>query len=521
MRLPNVVYILADDMGYGDVGYLNPECKFPTPNLDRIAREGMIFTDAHSSSSVCTPSRYSILTGRYCWRTYLKTGVTHGADDALVEEGRETVASLLKRAGYKTAVVGKWHLGWTWGAKRGCEDGIDRTANTGDGAAMDWIDYEKPVTNGPTARGFDYSYCIPASLDMPPYVYVENDMPVEVPTHWSDQDGLCRPGWRMESMEWDTVLPRFTEKVVGLIENWPCGQDARATTDDDRQPFFIYFPINAPHTPIAPTDEFKGKSGINPYADFCMEVDHRVGQVLDALERTGQAENTLIIFTADNGASHGPSECEMLESDFGHFCSHIYRGYKSDIWDGGHRLPFLARWPAAVEAGNCCDQRIGIFDLLATAADITGQQVPENNGEDCESFLPALKGKKIDESRREALVHHSIGGMFALRKGKWKLCRCPGSGGWGRGDVNDREAREQGMPEIQLYDMEADPGEKENLVDKHPEIVKELTELLHRYVVTGRSTPGPAQENAREVSIEEWQQINWLPEIPGGFVASD
>ncbi|MFC1462104.1 arylsulfatase [Verrucomicrobiota bacterium] len=543
MGLPNVVYILADDMGYGDVRYLNPECKFPTPNLDRIGREGMIFTDAHSSSSVCTPSRYSILTGRYCWRTYLKGGVTHGADDALIDEGRETVASLLKKAGYKTALVGKWHLGWTWGIKDGHEDPINRAANTGDGGAMDWIDYEKPVTNGPTSRGFDYSYCIPASLDMPPYVYVENNMPVEVPTRWSDKDGLCRPGWRMESMEWNTVLPHFTEKVVELIEGYASGTPDAAETrrapgraDADgrpggpalpeegqggRRPFFLYFPLNAPHTPIAPADEFKGKSGINLYADFCMEVDHRVGQILDALDRTGQADNTLIIFTTDNGASWGPSECETLEKDFGHYCSHIYRGYKSDIWDGGHRLPFLARWPAAVQPGSSCDQRIGIFDLLATAAEITGQQIPDNAGEDCESFLPALKGQAIDESRREGLVHHSIGGMFALRRGKWKLCRCPGSGGWGKGDLTDQAAREEGLPEIQLYDMVADPGEKENLVEKHPEIVKELTELLHRYVATGRSTPGPEQQNAPEVPLENWRQLNWLPEIPQEFVVSD
>lgn len=510
MELPNIVYILADDMGYGDVRCLNPECRFPTPNLDRIAREGMIFTDAHSSSSVCTPSRYSILTGRYCWRTYLKAGVSHGADEALIEEGRETVASLLKKAGYATAVVGKWHLGWNWPVKDGCEVAVERGANTGENGRMDWIDYRKPITNGPTERGFDYSYCIPASLDMPPYVYVENSMPAEVPTRWSDQDGLCRPGWRMESMEWNTVLPHFTDKVVEYIENH--APDV---------PFFMYFPMNAPHTPIAPADGFKGRSGINLYADFCMEVDHRVGQILDALDRTGRTENTLIIFTTDNGASWGPSECEMLERDFGHYCSHIYRGYKSDIWDGGHRLPFLTRWPAVTKPGTSCGQRIGIFDLFATAADITGQPIADDAAEDCNSFLSALKGGSIDESRREALVHHSIGGMFALRKGKWKLCRCPGSGGWGKGDVTDDAARKQGLPEIQLYDMEADPGEKHNLAEQYPEVVKELTELLHTYVINGRSTPGLVQENDPCAPNREWHQVNWLPEIPADFIVSD
>lgn len=510
VKTPNIIYILADDMGYGDVRRLNPDCGFPTPNLDRIAREGITFTDAHSSSSVCTPSRYSILTGRYCWRTYLRAGVLHGASNALIENDRATVASLLAGAGYRTACIGKWHLGWDWAASPGWENRIDAETHTGEDGRMDWIDYSEPIKNGPRSRGFDYFYGISASLDMPPYVYVENDVPDTERLVWQGRDGLCRPGRRQESLEWNNVLPNLTDRAVSYIE-----------PQSDDTPFFLYFPLTAPHTPIAPTDEFKGRSRMNAYADFCMEVDHRVGQILTALDRTGLAENTLVVFTTDNGASCGPSGCEMLESRFGHYCSHIYRGYKSDIWDGGHRLPFLVRWPAVVEEGSSCDQRIGIFDLLATAAEIADQELPDNAGEDSVSFLPALRGDTIDESQREGLVHHSIRGMFAIRKSRWKLCRCPGSGGWGNNDFNDEQARERGLPEIQLYDMAADPGERENLAAERPDVVAELTGLLHRYVATGRSTPGETQSTASRAELEEWRQVDWLPEIPEPFVLSD
>ncbi len=507
---PNIVYILADDMGYGDVRYLNADCRFPTPNLDRLGQQGMVFTDAHSSSSLCTPSRYSILTGRYCWRTYLKSGVLWGAGGSIIEDGRQTVASLLKNAGYRTACIGKWHLGWDWAVNPGFEDRIDTNTTSGEEGRMDWIDFSRPVANGPTARGFDYYYGIVASLDMPPYVYVENDMPSTEPRVWQEQDGLCRPGLRGESIRWDNVLPNLTTRAVSYIE---------AQSAD--QPFFLYFPLTAPHTPIAPTEGFKGKSGMNNYTDFCMEVDHRVGQVLDALERKGLTDNTMVIFTTDNGSSGIQTNGKWLESEFGHYSGYIYRGYKSDIWDGGHRLPFLVRWPGEVKAGSVCDQRIGIFDLFATAAEITGQRLSDNEGEDSVSLLPVLRGGSIDESNRPGLVHHSGNGMFALRKGKWKLCRCPGSGGWGYNDIDDEKAREQGLPEIQLYDMVSDPGEKENLCGKYPEVVKELTELLHRIVTRGRSTPGGPQSNLEALKIEEWEQINWLPELPEEFVLSD
>ena len=506
MRNPNIIYILADDMGYGDVRHLNPECKFPTPNLDRLGQEGIYFSDAHSSSAVCTPSRYSILTGRYCWRTYKKGGVLGGVSEPLIERERMTTASLLKNAGYHTACVGKWHVGWNWAAKPGTEGTFDR-GNWG-GDQQDWIDYTQPITDGPTECGFDYFYGISASLDMPPYVYVENDMPVEEPTAWGTNNEFCSPGPRMESLRANNVLSTITNKAIEYIEK-----------QDSTQPFFLYFPLTAPHTPISPAPEFDGISGINPYADFCMEVDARVGQILAAVDNTGLTEDTLIIFTTDNGASCGPSECKALEEHYGHYCSHIYRGYKSDIWDGGHRVPFLMRWPAQIEPGTISAQAVGIFDLFATAADITGQAVPETAAEDSVSFLPALKGETIDESQRKALIHHSISGLFAIRKGKWKLCRCSGSGGWT--EPKEETARDANLPPLQLYDMEQDPGELTNLASIEPDVVKEMTELLHACVVTGRSTEGPDQANAPEVPVTSWPQINWLQEIPEEYIRSD
>ena len=507
---PNIVYILADDMGYGDVRHLNRDCKFPTPHIDRLGQEGMVFTDAHSSSSLCTPSRYSIMTGRYCWRTYLKSGVLWGTGGPIIDKDRPTVASMLKAAGYSTACIGKWHLGWDWAVKPGFENRVDLNTTSGENGKMDWIDFSRPIQNGPTTRGFDYYYGIIASLDMPPYVYVENDTPITEPLQWQEQDGMCRPGLRTESLRWDNVLPNLTERAVAYIEEQSADQ-----------PFFLYFPITAPHTPIAPTGEFRGKSGMNDYTDFCMEVDHRVGQVMDAIDRKGLAENTIMIFTTDNGSSAKHADCPRLQDEFGHYCSYIYRGFKSDIWDGGHRLPFLLRWPGTVKAGNVCNQRVGLFDLFATVAEITGQGIPESAGEDSISLLPALKGGIIDESHREALVHHSENGMFALRRGKWKLCRCPGSGGRGFSDIDDKKAREMGLPEIQLYDMSSDPGEKENLWEKHPDVVKELTQLLHRIVVQGRSTPGEPRGNSPDRAVEDWEQINWLPELPEEFLLSD
>lgn len=505
-KKPNVVYILADDMGYGDVSGLNPDSVFKTPNLDGMIDGGLHFSDAHTSSSVCTPSRYSLLTGRYCWRTYLKRGVLWGTSGPLLEEGRTTLAHLAQRAGYRTACVGKWHLGWDWALKEREGGSISRDSRTS--VELEDIDYWAPIAKGPTEFGFDRFYGISGSLDMPPYVYVENDLPVEEPTAWGSASEFVREGPRMASLRANNVLGHLTDRAVSVIEE-----------GSEDQPFFLYFPITAPHTPISPAPEFDGISGVNPYVDFCLEVDARVGQIFDALERTGQLEDTLVIFTTDNGASAQPSECAMLEKRYGHRCSHIYRGYKSDIWDGGHRIPFLLHWPKGIQAGSRCDQSVGIFDFFATFAEMNDMELKDNEGPDSRSFLPAFRDDAIDASGRWALIHHSIDGRFAIRSGRWKLCRCPGSGGWSA--PRDDEARRDGGWEVQLYDMEADPGENNNLARECPEQVLEMTKLLQRCIVEGRSTPGESVERLAGDALETWEQIDWLPKIPEVYVIDD
>jgi len=482
---PNIVYILADDMGVGDVMALSKRCRIATPHLDRLAAEGMRFTDAHSSSSVCTPTRYAILTGRYNWRSRLQQGVLWGWSHRLIEPGRMTVASFLKRHGYRTAAIGKWHLGMSWPLKDG---GV---ADDGERYSKDYqqayqVDYSKPVRNGPTTVGFDYFFGISASLDMPPYVYIRNDRPLvkKIVTK-----AFHRPGPADVDFEDVDVLPRLTEEAVKLI--WESAGEAKRG-----KPFFIYFPLNAPHTPISPTKQFVGKSGLNKYGDFVMQVDWTVGQVMAALDANGLSDNTLLIFTTDNGCSPQANFPELAAK--GHYPSDVYRGHKADIYEGGHRVPFIARWPARVKPGTRSAQTICQTDLFATVADILGKSVPADAAEDSVSILPALLGRDR-KPLREATVHHSINGSFAIRQGKWKLALCPGSGGWsqprpGRTDFT-------GKPPVQLFDLETDIGETNNLAEKHPEVVKRLAALLQSYVDRGRSTPGPRRKNTGQVDI--------------------
>jgi len=481
---PNIVFILADDQGYGDVSALNPESKIPTPHIDRIAREGMIFTDAHSSSSVCTPTRYSVLTGRYHWRTHLQKGVLGGFSRPLIDAGQLTVAGLLSENGYRTACVGKWHLGMDWPLKEG---GIADDAGdfSGPGYAKGWeVDYTAPIQHGPVDRGFHTFFGISASLDMAPYVYIRDRVPTEPATV---EKAFHRKGPAAASFEAVDVLPRITEEAVAFIE--ASAEGARNDT-----PFFLYFPLNAPHTPILPTAEWQGKSGINDYADFTMQVDDSVGEVLEALDRTGVAGDTLIIFTTDNGCSPAANIPELREA--GHEPSHIYRGHKADIYEGGHRVPFVARWPARVTAGTSSDQLIGQIDLTATAAELAGAELPETGAGDSISFLSILLGE-VGEPVRDSLVMQSINGSFAIRQGKWKLALCPGSGGWsdprpGRVDMSE-------MPPVQLFDLETDPGEKKNLALEMPDKVADLKRRLAGLIERGRSTPGPDLENDAEI----------------------
>lgn len=480
---PNIIVIYADDMGYGDVQALNPERgKIPTPHMDKLASEGMVFTDAHTTSSVCTPSRYSLLTGRYNWRTTLQDLVLWGYSPPLISEDTLTVGKLLQKNGYKTAMIGKWHLGMHLPALEGTTvipGGKD--SRKPKKTAVDW---DGQITDGPTARGFDYLFGISASLDMAPYSYIENDRflaPVSNDKPSSSAKGFDRT----------QVLGEFAKRTVKYIEE-----------QNGDKPFFIYMPLTSPHTPILPTAEWKGKSGINAYADFQMQTDAVVGQVVDAVDAAGLAKNTLIIVSSDNGCSKA-ANFKQLEAN-GHFASAQYRGSKADLWEGGLRVPFIVRWPSAVEAGSVSDQTVVQTDLLATFAEIVGTALAEDQGGDSVSFLPALKGKPI-VSTRQGIVSHSISGHFAYRMGDWKLLLAKGSAGWTLPRERDL-AKDKAAPKGQLYNLADDPGEQKNLYTTHPEIVEKLLAQLTADVANGRSTAGPKLENDLPVSdIKLWK----------------
>ncbi len=461
---PNIVVILADDMGYGDPVSYNPESRVPTPNIDRLAAEGMRFTDAHSPSAVCTPTRYGLLTGRYAWRTRMTSGVLGGYSPALIEDGRMTLASLLRDHGYRTAAVGKWHLGL---------------------GSAEPTDYRAPLRPGPNDVGFDYFFGIPASLDMDPYVYVENDTVVTLPTdsvEWSSPrrsggEGFWRGGPIAPGFRHIDVLPRLTERAAAWIEE----------QKGSEQPFFLYLAFSAPHMPWLPTAEFEGRSSAGPYGDFAAQVDASIGAILNALEQAGVEEHTLVLVTSDNGAHWLESEIEQ----YGHRANGSLRGQKADIWEAGHRVPFVVRWPGRIAAGSSSDETIALTDLLATAADLVDVPLPVDAGEDSYSMLPILLGEPPDAPLREATVHHSLNGMFAIRQGPWKLVLGRGSGGF---TAPQSFEPAPGEPEGQLYNLAQDPGEEVNLYAENPEIVRRLSDLLERYRESGRSAPTVGRE---------------------------
>ncbi len=468
--LPNIVYILADDMGYGDVSAYNKDAAWTTTHIDRIAAEGMLFTDAHSGSAVCSPTRYGVLTGRYAWRTRLKEGVLWSWDESLIEPAESTIGTMLQEVGYTTACVGKWHLGLGWQFFEGTTDSAD---------------FSKALSSGPTSVGFDYFFGITASLDIPPYVYIENDRATMVPTRYTSNEsemGWWRNGLTGDDFDHHQVLPVLTEKAVEFID--------RQASPGNQKPFFLYFPLPAPHTPILPLDEFKGKSHTNAYGDFMLQVDHTVGLVLEALERNGIEEKTLVIFTSDNGCS---PEAEFEElALFGHDPSYHFRGAKADIYEGGHRVPFAVRWPGKIKAGSRSQQVICLTDLMATVASIIGYELEEDEAVDSYNLLPILQGRSTG-ALRKATVHHSVNGSFAIRSGDWKLILCPGSGGWSSPKPETEEV--EGLPPIQLYNLADDPGETNNLSSQEPRLVKELSTLLEKYVHEGRSTPWPDSQD--------------------------
>ena len=491
---PNIVYILADDLGIGDVSCYNPKSAWQTPHLDRLARDGLRFTDAHSASALCTPSRYALITGRYAWRGRLKQGVLQGYHPPLIESGRPTVASFLRTQGYATAVFGKWHLGLDWARN---------------GSQLENVNFAEPFSNGPLTHGFDRFFGISASLDMPPYVWLANDRSTAVPNAnigdspvpklW--RGGPIGPDFKMEE-----VQPRLIEKSLAYIAERAAARDAK--------PFFLYLPLAAPHTPILPIGEFAGKTKVTSYGDFVVQIDADIGRLVAAIEKHGLAKNTLIIVTSDNGFA--PAADVPAHAKFNHDPSNGYRGYKSDLFEGGHRIPFIAHWPAVIKAGRTTSALVEQLDLFATCAEILNSKLPDTAAEDSISFLPLLRGENSASSARATLVAHSAEGRFSIRDGRWKLLLWPGSGGWSSPTptpsvwLKTHRTELATLPPFQLYDLSADPAETTNVAAAHPEIVGRLGRLLRVDIERGRSTPGASQP---ATAGSEWPQVAWFKDF--------
>jgi len=463
---PNIVFMLTDDQGYGDAGCNNSECKIPTPNIDRLAREGMRFTDAHSASSVCSPTRYGILTGRYPWRTRLQNGVVtlssrRETSGGIVEFGAEpliasdtlTVPAFLKSCGYHTAMVGKWHLGF-WYRYPG---GAEKVPPSGDAAPVG-----TRVMEGPVTRGFDFFAGYHHAREM---------------RTWIEQDRVTS---NLDSPE--EMLGRITRASVRFIRS----------PERHGNPFFLYVAFNSPHAPIVPSKHWRGRSGINAYADYVMETDAAVGEILSALDRVGLAGETLVFFTSDNGCS--PAAGIPVLQKAGHDPGGGLRGMKSDAWDGGHRVPFIVRWPGVVRPGSVSGDLICHNSLLATCADVFGVSLPATAGPDSFSILPVLEGGEGSSPTHPEVVQASVRGCFAIREGKWKYIACEGSGGWSEGG--------DGMP-AQLYDMETDRAERRNLLRAFPQRAARMEELLRIAVLSGHTVPGRTGKNDVRVLVEK------------------
>ncbi len=487
--LPNIVVVYADDLGYGDVSCYNPDRgKISTPNIDRIAAEGMRFTDAHSSSGVCTPSRYTLLTGRYHWRTSLQKGIVGRWGAPVIPPDRLTIANLAKQSGYNTGCIGKWHLGWNWPID---EADMELFLTGGYGGKKDVVateehrrawkqTFSQPIEGGPTANGFDHYFGTDVP-NWPPYCYIENDRTIGIPSEYAavelfEKNQASVQGPALENWTLEPILPELGKRGSAFI----------TAQSRKPEPYLLYLPLTTPHTPLAVNDEWKGKSGLNLYADLVLETDAVVGQYLDAIDASGEADNTLVIFTSDNGCAPyiGVEDLEAM----GHYPSGPLRGYKSDAWEGGHRVPFIVRWPTIVRAGSVSEELIHQADLLATFAQIMSRDIPSNAGEDSVSLLALFKG--VTTPVRSHAISCSMRGLPSIRSGDWKLILGPGSGGWTEGSEEEP---------VQLYNLAQDLGEIHNLAEQHPERVAEMKAALETMIDNGRSTPGPVQKNDTQV----------------------
>ena len=483
---PNIIVILADDLGAGDLSCYNPESKITTPHADRLAAEGMRFTDAHTPSAVCTPTRYGLLTGRYAWRTRMTSGVLDGFSPPLIEPERITIASFLSEQGYATACVGKWHLGLQWSRVDGSPEPDDRGDRGGRPGYE--IDYTRAFSGGPLSLGFEQFFGISASLNMPPFCFLEGDKVVHLPTirqeRMRDDEFLATDeGLRSPDFTNFAVMPRFAGEAVRYIE-----AEAAAS---NRRPFFLYAPLSSPHLPVVTNQEYLGRSKAGHYGDFVVETDAFVGAILETLDRTGLAEETLILLTSDNGGlfhwweakegddvnHHQTSSRGEQMRGFGHQGNIWMRGTKADIWEGGHRVPFIVRWPGKTPAGTVSDELVELTDLLATVAAIVGAELPDGAGPDSVNVLPAFLAAQPEKPVREFSVHHSMAGVFAIRQGPWKLVPDHrGSGGFSSPKILDPV--KEGGPKGQLYHLGSDPSETMNRYNEEPEVVSRLTDLL-------------------------------------------
>lgn len=457
---PNIVLILADDQSYGDLNSYNTQCGFPTPGTDRLAAEGMRFTDAHSGSAVCTPTRYGIMTGRYAWRSRLQRGVLQTGIDPLIADDLLTVPQMLKKEGYQTAIVGKWHLGFRYQIPKGAT-----WAKKIKGEKIA-IPVGAKVIGGPTTRGFDQFWGFHHAGEM---------------RTWIEQDKVVK-----NFLSQSEMLPNIATSSVDYIK-----KQGEAQSGKKGSPFFLYIPLNSPHGPLVPTKEWKGKSGLNVYADFVMHTDDVIHRILAAIDDAGLKDNTLVVFTSDNGTSP-ISKLAQLRAK-GHDPILGLKGHKADIWEGGHRVPFLVRWPGVITAGSVSKSTICHNNLMATCAEILGVTLPDDAGVDSHSILPHLKGNDSLISH-PVVIHHSVNGKFAIRQGKWKFIACKGSGGWSKGNDGKKS---------QLFDMSVDLQEKNNVVENHPEVVQKLTKKLETVVERGRSRPGARQKN--DVPVKIWK----------------
>jgi arylsulfatase A len=472
---PNILVVLADDMGWGDLGCYGS--KIPTPHIDALAEGGVRATDAHSASAVCTPSRYALMTGRYAWRGPLKNFVLMGHGPALIEPGRPTLASVLHDAGYATGAFGKWHLGLGWRHRDGSvRDAFAPGATLHDDVETDFgtdIDYTAPVTGGPTALGFDRFFGIAGSLDMPPYAFIDQDRTVGVPDrekeHYLTEQ---RPGLQVPGFREDEADVRFVAEAVRWLGTVP--------TD---QPFLCYVTPSAPHRPNVPPDVVRGRSGLGDRADGVCLVDWAVGELVAAIDARGQRDNTLVIVTSDNGAP-------MIFTDDGDISVHRpngdWRGQKGDLWDGGHREPFVAHWPGHIPAGTVLDAPVCLTDVLPTVAAAADVALPTGAAEDGRDIFGALTGASAPPPADRPIVHHSLGGRFALRAGRWKAVFATGSGGGfsepsidalfasGSGKAHSNPPWDADHPVGQLYDVAADPGETTDLWATEPAVVAAL-----------------------------------------------